>query len=590
MLLYVFFFAAVSCGTEGPVNTDEIGNRLDKLFSGSNEGFVNPRAQLISFGLADLSRLGETLSDHLYSNGLFEEATLALKHDRSIGLTSEEDEESPSVNEYGVQIRGVNICGAQVKALKFRNNNTTAALINVPSFSRELPDFDWIELNSAIEMAELELRNQGVDFEGITIGDSERCFIMHQESLYPVWNLHLIANETLYKSYVGANGVYDLTPVLFHAEGEATVYESNPRDKKLKTFKLSDMSSGGTLENSYFTVSSTGVKVQESDFKFNYNPDSEADKFEQTSLFVHTNLHYDWFKSHGHKWQGSNKLTIVAHAIIKGSVNNALYTPGTSTTPPRIQVGDGDGIRLQNLPRDGDVVSHELGHHIVYEALKETRGESMVIHEGLADFFTFARTGDACLGESICPAGSDVMCEVEAKCLRTGDNDYVLGRNTKHEAHFKSQFISGMLWDLREKEVPGSKLDKLVYNGVLLLLESSGYHDLILGLLLADQDLYNGKYCNAIYQKAVDRGLGDIISDFGCKGNLPNLNAFNNAGGITSSSKSSGSSSDDPFCGIVGANDNGPKGTNWWLLVVLLLPVFLPYARHLGTSINSEYK
>jgi hypothetical protein len=362
---------------------------------------------------------------------------------------------------------------------------------------------------------------------------------------------------------------------MFHAEGTATVYERNPRDGELKTFKLSKLADTGTLENSFFTVSTTGKKVKESDYIFNYDPDDEADKFDQTSLFVHANLQYDWFRGLGHKWKGSNKITIVAHAIINGSVNNALYTPGTSITPPKIQVGDGDGIRLQNLPRDDNVVAHELGHHIVYDTLKEVKGESLVMHEALADFFTFARTGDPCLGESICPAGSDVRCEIDGECLRSGDNDYVLGKNTKSEAHFKSQFISGMLWDLRGKEIPASKLNKIVFHGVSYLLESSGYHDLVLSLLLADEDLYAGEYCKDIYAKAKSRGLGDFIADFNCSGDLPELNAVNNSSGSTNSKKKSGSS-DDPFCGVAGNSHSGPGSLTW--ILIILLPAILPFA------------
>ena len=78
-------------------------------------------------------------------------------------------------------------------------------------------------------------------------------------------------------------------------------------------------------------------------------------------------------------------------------------------------------------------------------------GESLVLHEGLSDFFTFARTGNACLGESICPATSD-FCYVPNQCLRTGDNDLALGDAiSSPEPHMKSQFISG-LWDLIKKD------------------------------------------------------------------------------------------------------------------------------------------
>src|SRR5690606_34583582 len=110
------------------------------------------------------------------------------------------------------------------------------------------------------------------------------------------------------------------------------------------------------------------------------------------------------------------------------------------------------------LSTNSDVVAHEFGHHVEFESLQETRGESLVMNEGLTDYFAMARSGDSCLGESICPYNSSINCEVNQKapkqsCLRSATAvKYVLNENTKTDAHFKSQFISGMLWDLRTGE------------------------------------------------------------------------------------------------------------------------------------------
>lgn len=77
---------------------------------------------------------------------------------------------------------------------------------------------------------------------------------------------------------------------------------------------------------------------------------------------------------------------------------------------------------LTNLPVDADVIGHEFGHHIIYQTITSVSGESLILHEGLADYFTFAHTKDDSLGESICPAGS-LACWTKGQCLRTANND-----------------------------------------------------------------------------------------------------------------------------------------------------------------------
>ena len=147
---------------------------------------------------------------------------------------------------------------------------------------------------------------------------------------------------------------------------------------------------------------------------------------------------------------------------------------------------------LDNLPKDTDVISHEYGHHVIYKSLKSTRGESLILHEGLADFFVFARTGDGCLGESICPSGSQI-CEVD-QCLRTADNSLVYGEGLyPHKpAHQKGQLISGYLWDLAQSnDVPLEDLERMVLRAIDLLVSDSGIEHFMLALYNADQELHD---------------------------------------------------------------------------------------------------
>ena len=56
---------------------------------------------------------------------------------------------------------------------------------------------------------------------------------------------------------------------------------------------------------------------------------------------------------------------------------------------------------MENLNNDGDVVVHELGHHILYPYVSDLTGEAILLHEGTADFISYAVFENEDLGESI---------------------------------------------------------------------------------------------------------------------------------------------------------------------------------------------
>lgn len=167
----------------------------------------------------------------------------------------------------------------------------------------------------------------------------------------------------------------------------------------------------------------------------------------------------------------------------KGTPNNALYQPAVSSSGyPQIMVGDGDGNILQNLGKDNDVVSHEFSHHILFRTLTNTTGESLVLHEGLADLFTFMQTGNACLGESICPSGSSA-CWLPDRCLRSAENDLsyldTTYRSWVSAPHLRGQLISAVLWDLAQ-DLNFTKVAQLTFTASSFFLEDSGLQDFVL--------------------------------------------------------------------------------------------------------------
>jgi hypothetical protein len=363
------------------------------------------------------------------------------------------------------------------------------------------------------------LAQNGVN-ASFTKNHAQACLWVDNGQLHPVWIWEVESDRLNYTVVADDLRSFKFQPKHFHATGKSKIYPHNVLDPELQEFTLRDMKETGYLENAYFVteVESPFSYVTKADLDFTaFGPTSEG--FEEISLFTNANRALEWLESMGYKNFGTTPIHIAVHAEFQGDTNNALYQPGSNYDV--IYVGDGDGTVLQNLATDADVVGHELGHHVVYHTVTEISGESLVLHEGLADYFNFARTGNACLGESICPdtAYGNKICYVPKQCLRTGDNNLKYGgADLPREAHQKSQFISGMLWDLHSKDgMALEDITHLVLRAIDLLVEDSGYQHFVVGMMLADQALFQGGKCSLIHARALERGLGPLLTDLNCE-------------------------------------------------------------------------
>lgn len=277
----------------------------------------------------------------------------------------------------------------------------------------------------------------------------------------------------------------------------------------LKDFSI-NVAGDGTMTNEHFTTADykNAPRAYSPTNSFVYNGASNP-HFAEASTFAYVNQQYDFLKSMHFTWSGTTPMNIVTHATIGSTINNALYTPSDGTSSPTIKVGDGDGVALQNLPYDADVVSHEFSHHVIYQSITKIAGEALILHEGLADFLTMARTSDGCLGESICPASSNA-CQIQSQCLRTANNSLVFFDDTYqsyHSPHLRGQLVSGLLWDLRKNgTIPSDTLTQYVLESIVHLPSNAGFRSLIAALLYVDQN-HNKTYQSAIVNAATARGL-----------------------------------------------------------------------------------
>ena len=416
---------------------------------------------------------------------------------------------------------------------------------------------------------------------------NERCLLNVNHSLIPVHDLTVKVDNLVYEVRVSSDEILSIKPRFFHVTGQFFVYPENRiASNQRENFHI-EVAGDGFLHNENFVTAAYGKRrARERDHVFNYREND--DRFPQVSAFVHANLMLEWFRGFGYRWQGKPLLIEVhanlsreeIHAPIRQFPNNALYMPESSnySSQPRIMLGDGDGTYLTDIPLDGDVISHELGHHVIYRRLTETKGESLVIHEGLADYFTFAKTGNACLAESVCPAGSPV-CQREGKCLRIGDHD----RNYAQLADFGSPHITGQalsafLWDLRtDGDMPSIAVDLIAFKTINYLQWNSKLEGFIEAILLADYQLHQGSNCSTILAAAVNRGLSQFANNLECNDSTPEDIKIKRASTTSSSELAIRQEGDHDSCGTIASGTTGNNSPLYALLLIIgpLLSVIL---------------
>lgn len=451
-------------------------------------------------------------------------------------------------HDFRFHVRGTPLCGFQVRGHEL-SDGSSLVMGNVPDVDlyEPSPDSDWPSSDLAAEKAmDHVAQSTNASLDTIRVRQAKRCFYVANRSLLPVWEMIVDAHGASYQVRADGYEVMSSAPRFFDVDGVAKVFRSNPLDPTIVDIPLPALKGDGTLTSEYFrtVVPEGSPKASEANHIFAYDPSDG--RFDEAMVFAQAQVHFDYFQKLGFSWYGPKPLVLkprTATPISTGSTqDNALFTPGGETDqfPPTIIVGTGSGEKdkLQNLSKDGDVVSHEFGHFVVYKTLSSTDGEALVLHEGLADFFVFSRTGDTCLGESICPAESRACFKI-GQCLRTASNSIVYGDRSweawagynRRFGHLHGQLISGYLWDLRKAgDLSGDDLARLTLKAVSLFAETSGVCDFLTAILAADRELFASSHEGAIREKADKRGFGGLLAQ------VPNCPVVGSSGSTNTSS------------------------------------------------------
>lgn len=378
-------------------------------------------------------------------------------------------------------------------------------------------EVEWPSIDSAFALVRLELGLDLVKKPRLAL----RCWYLdHGTFLRPAYEFYADAAGGGVNVISDGEEIFEYARTGFEASGRVS-YQAEGQEQP-NILEVDTFDESGFLSGKNFVIH-TDSSQRPNSLSRNFVYDENDPFFAQASAYGNAELNLQWFKKldEGSVDTECFPIDVRVH-VTSGTrpLNNATYEPFVMNASgrPEIVLGDGDGISLRNLSRDPDVIAHEFAHHIIYRGLKDTKWhETVVLHEGLADYFVYARTGNACLAETICVQGNK-ECAIESACLRTANNKMTfLDENLPLAAHKKSQVISGMLWDLQKAfEERGNDLPAVVIRSLSYLLPRSSYRDFVVGLMMADRDLFNGEDVCLIYEKALERGLQSDLAGVNC--------------------------------------------------------------------------
>lgn len=464
-----------------------------------------PRWALYEHGLLGLREYGELL---LRTQGL----------DYALEIVAQRRTEQRI--DYRYRLQGHDVCDLRT-ALTRLHNGGVYQRGRYPTAVWDGGALVWPARELARELVEGVFATRTLRIDAVT-----RCLLATLHGYVPVYDFNVRVGALPYRVRTDGNEVLTVQRQFYDLQGEFHVYRENSVQSGSKESFSIEIEQPGYMINRYFdtvAISEDGEstwRLQEASNIFDY-PDTDK-RMAQVSAFAHANLMLEWFKKLGFNWYGGNRVVLMVHANYepvrkRKNPNNAFYAPSLrlpdgTRSEPHILVGDGDGRSLQNLALDGDVIAHEFGHHVIFEYLPVTGGQAGAIHEGLADYFTFAKTGNPCLAESVCPSGSH-LCQLDGQCMRYADHSYSWYELKGFGVHIEGQVLSALLWDLRTVfNLAADDVNKLTYEAVRHFTPQTQLRDFIDSLLMADHDLFAGRNCATIINAALGRGLQNFIS------------------------------------------------------------------------------
>ena len=478
--------------------------------------------KVISKKIDDLPRFVEvTLTSH---------KTLDLSPSKP--LLSESIQHQKDIDKYNFHINKIPICNFSATSTlapetEFSSVSTPFYLQNkLHLLKNSLSEDQWPSIQQTMNVVIKKLieTNKAI----LSLDAHEPAEIFHQERCVglntrgqtaPFWNISFRYQGKSY--YTVANSFELLTdscgfflhPYSFGIDGTGTVYSIKNSDGTDESFETEQVDFKHLSKSEFLCNRKFVTQNARSSDNRDYDFSEGSQEFLEVTLFHNANVQADWFIANHPtmtSWRGPQILLEIGDP--EKDPNEAVYIHNQlDDARQTIIIANGDGTKLDNMLIDPDVVSHEVGHHLVYLNIDRPGCEGRVLHEGLADYFALARKESPCMGTIICPTNSAICRKDQSgnSCLRHADNDYSISYEFPVEEgyfHDTSQVVSGLLWSL------GLRIGHSQSAATALLalesMSSDGtFSQFINNLIEADKILNDSENSCWIEEEAVARSL-----------------------------------------------------------------------------------
>lgn len=171
---------------------------------------------------------------------------------------------------------------------------------------------------------------------------------------------------------------------------------------------------------------------------------------------------------------------------------------------------------VQDVARCQDIIYHELTHAVIYGFGILPTGpnrEAAALHEGLADYFSCALTGDPVVGEWLYLTFPNGATRLDQPAVPWNYQHYDRVGFAGGDAGSpwgNGMILSSGLWDLR-RDI-GTSADSLVLESLTYLPTTPIWAQFANALLQADQDHHAGRFATAIITTLLRRGIRGVGS------------------------------------------------------------------------------
>lgn len=507
-----------------------------------------------------MGRTDMKFEDKLWTFLIESHTHLAFHSDKvSLQFDSKKVKSNTHHYRYNILFDGIKLDRASLTA-HFRNHLLINITTSVPKFSKVK-----------------HLSVTGVDFHQAEEADGKVVsFAVVDDVLTPL--LTYIESGYKYFEHYDTGEIVASHPAGFNAI-QGSVQLKNDVDSAIELEPLRYLENNGidevSLANDFFYVTTDHEigPVQSEDGVFDYSPYDRA-RFDQVAIYHNLAEGIHWFQDKFKHNFSESKIKVTINTEIDANAANAAYVPAEAHhESPELLFGRGETGKLINLARDKDVSMHELAHHVIYKFINDKRGTAASLHEGFADYFTYAFSGDPNLAEQVVEDGP-YLRTAQIDDDKTYDNPYV-----KRNSHSLGQVWSAYLWEMRT--AVGAKFDDTVYQSLHYLNASSGFGDAIEALLLADRDQSYNQLLES--DESDSNGFGphrcDILHNAvrrGYAGTLSHLDASDcdiNIASLQPPPKKKGDEGPMVFRACAQISHTAPFGLNILLILLGLFPL-----------------